>query len=175
MRMRIASGVAVLVALGFATLTMARPQGGPPKGQEQANPKAQLQARVARLRAEVELLQLEHDGDVAVLKDMINGLWASEASASMEKIGAPMLEELRKSAGGGGGADNLNRPFAKEFLARFNPEEEARKQGVVDEATAKLLRKMYDQAKGDFLSKAAAFNEKKLELEDLEHRWNAVR
>ena len=173
MRMRIASGVAVLVALGVATLTMARPQGEPPKGQEQANPKVQLQARVARLRAEVELLQLEHEGDVAVLKDMINGLWASEASASMEKIGAPMLEELRKSAGGG--ADNLNLPFAKEFLARFNPEEEARKQGVVDKATAKLLRKMYDQAKEDFLSKTAALNEKKLELEDLEHRWNAVR
>ena len=175
MRMRIASGVAVLVALGFATLTMARPQGEPPKGQEQANPKVQLQARVARLRAEVELLQLEHEGDVAVLKDMINGLWASEASASMEKIGAPMLEDLRKSVGENAGNDPL--AIMKERLARagFNPEEDAKKQALVDRASAKLLRKMYDQAKGDFLSKTAALNEKKLELEDLEHRWNAVR
>ena len=58
-----------LAVLGFATLTMARPQGDErPKSQDTADPKAQLRTKVARLRAEVELLQLEHQGDVAVLK-----------------------------------------------------------------------------------------------------------
>ena len=175
MRMRIASGVVVLVALGTATLTMARPQGEPPKGQEQADPKARLRIGVARLRAEVELLQLEHEGDVAVLKDLINGVWMSEANASMAKIGAPMLEELRKSVGEKA-AGNGDLPFAKEFLAKagIDPVEDSKKQELVDKETAKLLRKLYDQSKDDFLAKTAALNEKKLELEEGEIWLKAV-
>ena len=58
--------------------------GGPPGGrgeddQDPAESKAALRPKLARLRAEVELMQLEHEGDVAVMKDLIRGLSFSEA------------------------------------------------------------------------------------------------
>jgi hypothetical protein len=78
MRIRITLAAAML-ALSFATITAARQGAEGARPQAPADSKAALRPKVARLRAEVELMQLEHEGDVAVMKDLIKGLKFSEA------------------------------------------------------------------------------------------------
>ncbi len=169
MRMRTFAAAVTLAALGFATFAPAQQPGEPPKAQEQDGPKVKLRARVARLRAEVELMQIEHEVDVAVMKDMINGLKFSDMSRNVEGMAGPAFEELRKKFGGGAGIAPALPAVAGINLPQLG-QDDARKEAAVTEETVKVLRKVYESSKGDFIEKTAALNEKKLELAELERR-----
>lgn len=171
MRIRIATAGAALLALGFATMTLAR-QGDGPKSPNQS--KADLRHQVAGLRAEVEWLQLEHEVDVAVVKDLINGLRASEIQESVEAVSRPMIEDLKKEVGEVDALAGL--PFLKGTLERLgiNPEDQARKQALVDKTAAKALVKLVDPIRAKFLARATELNEKKLDLADLERRLSVA-
>jgi hypothetical protein len=177
MRIRITMAAAVL-ALGFATITAARQGAEKARPQDPADSKAALRPRLARLRAEVELMQLEHEGDVAVMRDLIKGLKFAEAMGAAGNQ-APLLEELRKQA------EALQLPnFMPKLQAaiRFpgaidiNQVEEIQNkaQALVDEASVKLLRKIYEESKKGFFDRAAALNEKQMELLELEQRMSMI-
>lgn len=134
MRMRI-----VLVVVGLAFTTMAI-------GQEPASLRAKPRTQVAKLRAEVELSQVEHDADVEHLRASIR-----EARAEHP---------------------NRGNSSAISSIGRRTTPDEARE--VQDRVKAEVFRKL-DQEKAEFLDKTIAFNEKKLELVDLEQRLNASR
>src|SRR5436305_15285160 len=101
MRIRITMAAALL-ALGFATITAASQGAEVKKEQAPADSKAALRPKLARLRAEVELMQLEHDVEVAMLKDLIKDLKGLEMlkSAENSREGATLVDELRKQGEG---------------------------------------------------------------------------
>ena len=169
MRIKITMAAALL-ALGFATITAARQGAEVARPQAPADSKAALRPRLARLRAEVELMQLEHEGDVAVMKDLIKGLKFSEAMGAAGDQ-APLIEELRKQA------EVLQPPkFVLPGGIDINQavENQGKAQALVDQASVKMARAIYEASKKGFIERTAALNEKQLELLDLEQRMSMI-
>jgi len=140
---------ALVLGLGLAGITLAQ-QGA---GGEPRNGRATVRHRVANLRAEVELLQLEHDVDIDLLK---KGVTEVKNLEGVELVRGPMkreMDDLKKRVGvpaHDAGDDDLN------------------KMSLIDEATAKMVRPVVDGLKKEFVRKAVELNVKKLELVDLE-------
>jgi hypothetical protein len=170
MRIRITLAAAML-ALSFATITAARQGAEGARPQAPADSKAALRPKLARLRAEVELMQLEHEGDVAVMRDLIKGLKFSEAMGAAGDQG-PLLEELRKQAEG---LPPLF-PVPPRFTDQFKQfaQNQGNAQGLVDEASVKIARVIYEKSKKGFLDRSTALNEKQMELLDLEQRMSMI-
>jgi hypothetical protein len=179
MRMRSIS-TAVVLALGIVGITLAQ-QGGE-KMKQQATDRAKLRSQVANLRAEVEVLQLEHDADSDILKklmvDMKNLESMEAAKAHMkEQMGAllegPMKEQMEAlkrqtealKADTKGLTPTVEEALPLGFNEMFN----------LNEATAKVGRPVLDRLKKQFVQKAAELNEKRLELSELEKRYNEAR
>jgi hypothetical protein len=168
MRMRFAWTLVALAGLGALTMTMAQPAAT-----ESAPDRAKLRSQVARHSAEVELLQLEHDADAQLLKQLIvdmrkfDGL---EAAKGPMKGQMKTLTDTLKGQLPGVGAE-LPRPG----LAGSDVDQELDKAFAVDEAVAKVARPFLDRMRKDFLEKAVQLNEKRLELAELEKRYNAVK
>src|SRR5262249_43582083 len=86
---------AVFVGFAIAGVTLAQQNGAQKAPSDasatnQVSEKAKLRAKVARVRAEVELLQLEHDVDADLLKklttDIRNLEMLKDAKAPMEEV-----------------------------------------------------------------------------------------
>jgi hypothetical protein len=170
MRNRVVVG-GLIVGLGAVTFALAQPGTGPsttrsapadtpmPPSSDKTRPdRADLCAKVARLRAEVELLQLEHDlareRVSAGLKERADGI---EGSASQQvardymRIGAELV---------GKGAD---------FEAAMQEKgDEIWK--AVNKAVAATSPAEVDRRKQEFLRAATELNRKKIDLIALEIR-----
>jgi len=150
--------IAMLAGLGMAaTITLAQPAPGdrlPPRE------KRTLRAELAKLRAEVELLQLEHESDVDFLKKLMEEMKNSEAMESVKGSAKSRLAEFGASLGKKVDDKDLQ-DFDKTFAA--------------DELTAKAIRPFFDSLKKDFVKKTAELNEKRLDLADLETRYTTAK
>jgi hypothetical protein len=166
---------AVLLALGFATITTARQGAEGARNPAPGESKASLRPKLARLRAEVELMQLEHEADVSILKDLVKDLKNLEMmkNAQNSRELAPLLDELRKQ---GEGLQPILPAIPARFAEQFKhqAENEEKAKALVDEATLKLGRVAYDDFKKGFVERSTALNEKQLELLDLEQRMSLL-
>lgn len=178
MRMRIISA-AVVLGLGIVGITLAQSGGGPSK--QPAIDRAKLRPQVAKLRAEVEILQLEHEADAEILKKLmadIKNLDSLEAAKGSMK---DQMEALLK------GSSKEQKDQMEAFKAATNgqlpptpgaipvPPAEFGSMFGTDEAMAKIARPILDRLKKEFVPKAAELHEKRLELDDLERRYNEAR
>jgi hypothetical protein len=174
MRTRIAMA-AFLLALGFASITAARQGADGARPQVPADSKAALRPKLARLRAEVELLQIEHEVEVAILKDLIKDLKGLEMlkNAENSREGAILVGELRKQ---GEGLQPVFPALPAGFAEQFKKQAEGREKAkaLVDEATLRFARIAYDDLKKGFIERSTALNERQLELLDLEQRMSMI-
>jgi hypothetical protein len=89
MRMRIISAV---VVTGFGIVGIALAQQADDQPKDQAGERARLRAQVVKLRAEVELQQLEHEVDVDILRKLMTDMRNLDAIAALK---GPLEEELK--------------------------------------------------------------------------------
>ena len=156
-------GVAVTFALAQpgaqpAKLPPARvvPAGEPTRDGVKTD-KANLHARVARLRAEVELLQLEHDALKAPLCDLWKGL---------SEVDAQLLENASEDLGvhyARIGAEMVGK--AAEFDKLINERRAAAEKAI--EQSRGIPREL-QRRKEEFLRLTTELNRKKIELVELE-------
>lgn len=169
MRKRIISA-AVVLGLGIVGITVAQQTSDLRK--DGASEKAKLRVQVAKLRAEVEALQLEHDVDADFFKKLMTDVKNLDG---MEALKGPMKEQLKalkdamakQEPGQPTGA--LLLPMPSLDGANFD------KMFGLDEATAKVARPLLDAKKKDFAKQAADLAEKRLELAEAEKRYNEAR
>ncbi len=171
--------VAGVVLLGGIAVTFALAQSGvqpanvpPSRVGPAAEPtrdggpmdKAKLHARVARLRAEVELLQLEHDAHKAELCDLWKGLSKVNAElldqAGGEEVGA---HYARMGAEVVGKAAEFDKLIKENLTAIENWIEQSREMPTI------LQRR-----KAEFLRLTTELNQKKIELVELETRLDSA-
>ena len=168
MRMRIVSATAVtMVALGLVGITMAQPSGEQSRDQ---GDRVALRGQVARLRAEVELLQTEHDVDRDLLKKLMTDVKNMEGLASLKASAEPQL----KSMPGQSPPEVLQgMPFGEAIAKRL--QEDAKAEDALMDVTARLSRTLLDRLKKEFVKKAAELDEKRLELAEVEKAYNRAR
>jgi hypothetical protein len=180
MRMRIITA-AVVVGLGLVGITLAQESGKPTK--LQTSDKANLRAQVAKLRAEIELLQLEHEVDRDSLKELMvdlkridtleagKGAMKAEMEAFLKGPMKEQVEALKKQMESL--KTTLNKaemPAAAAALPDF--EKEINNMLGDDEAAARVARPVVERLKKEFIQKATRLNEKRLELAEVEKRYN---
>ena len=166
---------AVVLGLGGVTFALARqvttsskpqpPQAVPSSAQScnsgESDP-SKLHARVAKLRAEVELLQLEHDAIKAMLSDRIQGV---------EKANAEITGELDQSRVAAFymrmGAESVGKAIEFDQKARVD---RAAVEKATEKATATAgeFQTSLKGKKEEFLRLTTELNEKKIELVELE-------
>ena len=166
-------GVLVIGAFGlaFATMTLAlQPAAG-----QRATPsreKSKLRAELATLRAEVELLELEHEADRPVLSEMIKE--ARQFDSELGKsalVDAGLMEKMRATAlsSAGDASEKLQKMQTPEGEKSARSEIEKTVNGVVQGAKADIERR-----KKEFLKRTTELNLKRLELADAEKRYNGA-
>lgn len=157
MRKRILA-LGVVVGLGAVTIALAQQSG--PSQQVPAGRDA-LRAQVAKLRAEVELLQLEHDADVGILKPLTVDM---RSIGAMEEGRPHILRELQAFRTKAGAGEDVG-----------SDEGELNKEMDVNKATADAIRPIYERLRKAFLRETAELNQKKLELVELERKLDIAR
>ncbi len=177
MRMRIISAVAVL-GLGIVGISLAQPPG-----EGRGNEGAKLRSQVARLRAEVELLELEHAVDIDIVKKLMTDvknldMMTASKGAIKEQLEAlakgPMKERVEA-------AKRQMEKFKEEglslprFLTGGIVDQDLEEQLGLDEATAKVSRPILQRLEKEFVQKTAELNEKRLELAEVEKRYNETK
>lgn len=168
MKMRAMLAMVIMVGLTAATMTWGQattPASG--GGSGLSLEKGKQRTQVARLRAEVELLQIEHDVDAEHIKETMTALKNLDGMAALQ---GPAMEQIKALRSGTKGQAPV--PGADSPLAALQPEDFGSK---LDEATVKVTRPYLDLKKKEFLQKAAALQDKKLELAELEKQYNAAR
>jgi hypothetical protein len=157
MKMRIISA-AVVLGLGFVGITLAQ-------SKDQASERAKLRAQVINLRVDIELLELEHDADRADLLEIMKGIRMSESKSPEELqeavLGSLLLTEDPKS---------LGKPVEKE--------REKEMQNLVNEAIKKRtveMKALGDRKRKDYAKQAAELAEKRLDLAEVEKRYNQAK
>jgi hypothetical protein len=171
MRMRIISAV-VVAGLGIVGIALAQQADDQPK--DQAGERAILRAQVAKLRAEVELQQLEHEVDVDILRKLMTDMRNLDAIAALK---GPLEAELKsfKDTQTRKLLDILPAGLASLEEIKKSLHDDARAQTQVDEVTAKLARPFLERLKKEFVLKATTVNEKRLELGEADKRYKESR
>jgi hypothetical protein len=200
MRMR-PIAAAVVLGLGIVGIALAQ-QANQQPGQPAAT-RAKLRSRIVKLRAELDLLQLEHDTDRADLlddmrtqrqKDNLLTLDSLETLATArEPMKMPKSEADWEAIGKrveSGDQDAMQLLAVYERAAsvlqasgKVLKEEETLKAAEAAakeflEKKAKLgesLRSRVDRNKQDYARQAASLAEKRLDLEDLERQYHGAR
>ena len=153
MKIRIVSA-AVVLGLGLAGITLAQ-QGdaGGPRGDG-----ARQRSQLAKLRAEVELLELEHRVDANHLEKLTSDVRNLD---DLEAAQGPLTEQL-------------------EALKKQNPDQVVGPPGIVDDPgidlnreIAKMARPLLDRSRKGFLAKTTELNERRLELAEAERLYDA--
>jgi hypothetical protein len=173
MMKRVIAG-AIILGLGAVTFALAQQGSGQvaarsslkdaspgPSADRPAVERAELHARVARLRAEVELLQLEHDLKKEVLSagmkgraEGLGGERALQVARDYMRIGAELVDK------------------GAEFEAAMQEKgDEIWK--AVTKAAGTTAPADLDHLKQDFVRLATELNRKKIELVELETRLDA--
>jgi hypothetical protein len=160
MRMRIIT-TAVVLCLGIVGITLAQQSGE--QTRRQAVDRTKLRAQVAKLRAEVEVRQLEHDADSDLLKKLMVDMKNLDSMEAFKGLMKELVEALKAARVG-------QMPAGLEGLP--GPQEELDKAFILNEATLKVARPLLERLKKEFVQKAAESNEKRLELAEVEKRYN---
>jgi len=168
MRTRAVLAMVMLAALGIATITLAQSK----IATSAPNGAARL-SELTKLRAEVELLQLENDVDkVSVKKLMADVSQFDDAAAlrgAMIEAAKSKAAEIRRTA----------KPGEKEPQFVIYPESldlkfESLGGLELDEAGVKLMRPVLASKKKELIRKVTELNEKRLQLAELEKRYHAA-
>jgi hypothetical protein len=160
---------AVVIIAGFATATMVVAQPGPTaKALDTAKPESEL----AKLRAEIELLQLEHDVAAAHLRKLLTDVQsfddvAAIAHAMYEAAKRDVAERKRTAKPGEEeqftiSASSLDMKF--ESLGR-----------VLDEDGVQLIRPALGRKKTELLRRSIELNEKRIELARIENKFSTAK
>lgn len=177
MRMRIISAVAV-VCLGVVGIGLAQPPG-----EGRGDDRAKLRTRVAELRAEIELLQLEHDVEVDLLKKLMTDMKNLDMLAASKGAMKEQLEALAKGPLKGRVEEAKRQmealkesgsPLAQ-FLAGGNMGQDLDAELSLDEATGNLCRPILERWRKEFIQRTTGLNEKRLELAEAEKRYNEAK
>jgi hypothetical protein len=141
-------GLAIVLAGGVATFAQ---QEKVEVVKDQAKPHIPymetLRKKIINLRAEVELLQLEHDADRSTLLDALKAVGQAEIMSGMFQPGSTLV----------GAAENDNLPTLKI---------------VTDRKALEAMQAYIDRKKKAFLQQAMELNEKKIGLEYIEKRYS---
>jgi hypothetical protein len=160
---------AVILGLGAVTIALAQPGSGPaapkpvspseppPRSSDNPQPdRSELHAKVAQLRAEVELLQLQHD----LAKERLSIGLKEQADGFG---GIPSRQETREYMRIGAEVVGKGAEFEAAMQEKGDEIWQAVKKAAVATAPADL-----DRLKQDFLGAATELNRKKIELVELE-------
>jgi hypothetical protein len=173
MMKRVIAG-AIILGLGAVTFALAQQGSGQatarsplkdtspaPSPDKTAVERAELHARVARLRAEVELLQLEHD-----LKKEVLSAGMKERAEGLEENGtlAPARDYMRI------GAELVGKGSDFEAAMQERGDEIWK---AVTKAAGTTAPADLEHLKSDFVRIATELNRKKIELVELETRLDA--
>jgi hypothetical protein len=157
---------AVVLGLGIVGIALAQQAGQQPENREDV--RAKQRAQVARLRAEVELLELEHEADRAALSDELQNERKAERIADDDGKVREIASEMRLAASSVGKLKDFEKEVGDGKTAEAKVQEELR-QAV---ATA---RSKNGRRKREFVLRTAELNEKRLELADAEKRFTEVK
>jgi hypothetical protein len=163
-------------------ITLAQQSGE--QARRQAVDRTKLRAESAKLRAEVEVLQLEHDADADILKKLmvdlknLDGIEAAKGPFK-EQVEALLKGPLKEQAEAlKGQIEALKAAMNGQMPAGLGglpgPQKELEKEFLLNEELAKLGRPILERLKKEFIQKAAELHEKRLELADVEKRYNAA-
>ncbi len=165
--------IAAAVVLGLGAVTFALAQPGTDTSKEQSNrtvpppdqacegaetDRAKLHARVAKLRAEVELLQLEHDATKALLADRLKSVLVANAETIGESDEFKIVSYYMRM-----GAETVGK--AAEF-DKVNQEDRAAMEKAIEKA--REIPTELNRKKEAFLRLSIELNQKKIELVELE-------
>ena len=197
----VACGLAGLLGLGAAAVS--RGQQAELKGDAKVSPRKALRDRVVTLRAEVEVLQLEHDADRADLLDESMELRRLSrgrpdrklfegVAGNVEAFIKMSADERKEFIDALSKDDHEDPEFVGELATLKNFAPAASASEVRTEARAvmrltaalgnkevkkreKALRTEIDQKREGLRRRATELNEKKLDLEEAEIRYREVR
>jgi hypothetical protein len=195
MRKRIISA-AVVLGLGFMGVTLAQQTGQRPQGDEGERPK--LRARVVKLRVEIELLELGHATDREYLLDLMRTAKKTDIiPVVLSKLGMADVQEsmtvprtmeewtaLERRALLGD--QKAHETFVKLYDAGERANQKGEDAGKAMEAAAKelsitrakggdALHDHLDRKRQDFARQASRLAEKRLELAEIEKRYNEAK
>jgi hypothetical protein len=162
MRMRIISAwVGSLAILGPGLATTARAQG-------QVDERPKLRAAIVKLRAEVEMLQLEQEAAVSVLKPMLVDLRNEDSEFVGEGV-TRLVSNMKAQA-----------VLPEMAVAGFQKQMDEFRKGLdIEKDLREALRPFVERKKKEFLLRTVELNEKRLDLEDMERQyretWQAPR
>jgi len=169
MRIRVVVAVFAL-SLAVAAVALARQQTGTPakQNQEERDSKAQagpqaapaLRSRVAKLRAEVELLEIEHEVDRTLLFEALKSQGLNPA-AKLTAEGMEQVTQLTMIAARMGKLAELKEKFGDDKAIQSQIEKEARELAESD-------RIANERKKKAFVSQTTELNERRLALAELE-------
>jgi hypothetical protein len=163
MRMGIISTTVVL-GVGLLGVTLAQ-QGD---REEPRTDREEQRSQVAKLRAEVDLLELEHQANAGILTKLMTDIrnWDS-----MEAVKGPMQEQMK--------ALKQEVPTPATVFPHLFPGYadggDIDKQSLVDEAAIKAARPLQDRLRKEFLQEATRLNEKRLRLAAAEKRYSEAK
>jgi hypothetical protein len=165
-----------LLGLAVVMATFAGQTGSTRRNQQQPDGKAQpglaiataLRSQVAKLRAEVELLELEHKAERAVLMDLLKEQGRSDSDASRAVKASEAIGQLRILAASMGKLDQFEKESGDEKAMQSKAEEELK-------TRAESNRIANDRKKQVFLRQAIELNEKRLALAELEKQLANVK
>ena len=169
----------LVLILGLAALTRAQqppatssppPIPVDPTGTQ--TERARLKAEVVRLNTEVELLQLEHEAEWAVLLEALKLVRESEMLA---EVGSPQLTRIGAFASAGMVKGEANQAVAKGMAQGLSRVEAGQQYAKSTQSRrAAETRKFVERSKKEFAHHAAELTEKRLEYADAEKRLNAL-
>jgi hypothetical protein len=170
--------VAFIVCMGIVTMTLGQGQSRKEASEPAAatlTARAKLLAQVAELRAELEVLQVEHEVDRellrATLKDQRNMEILEANQGNMDEM---VVRAKKKFAGE---ADSSFIPLSgtqRKELEKVRAEDD-KKELAVQKAMAEFVRPIAARMKKEFQDKTTELNRKSLELAELERRLKEAR
>ena len=157
--------ISMVIALGLVVVGVALAQQGDQESRNRLNERVRLRDQVVKTRVEIELLELDHDAakaDLLEIKKSIRELESEGAQEQMEEAAVARMMvtgDLRKIAEKGVNGekelqDVLNATF-KEQIVKTKAER--------------------DRKTKDYASEAAVLAGKRLELAEVEKRYDEIR
>jgi hypothetical protein len=165
MRKRIISA-AVVLGLGMVGIALAQQAGQQPK--DHVSEREKLRAQVAKLRAEVELLDLEHQADKAVVVSVLKEERDSESESGRVDKAREAVSEATMMAASLGKLEEFKKEFGDEKAMQASAEKELKEKAESNRAEGQLKKQV-------FVRRATELAEKRLELAEVEKQYNEAK
>jgi hypothetical protein len=170
MRKRI---IAAAVVMGLGMMGLALAQQGSQQPKDQASEKAKLRTQVVKLRLEIELLQLDHDAARDILIACLKQVNQPEGLRSGQP--GPMVTMDFNMLGMAALMGNAEAQKKAERAVEKGEDAWAALQKAMEEAEKEQtdrIRAYIGSKRKEFAKQAAELADKRLELADLEKRYN---